>query len=524
MDYRTRRLLEKQHPEVLLGLIENMENEISRLNGVIQSVEEEKLHKAQSVLNMEEQLWSLQKKIFGRSKEDRLESNDRPRDKSQEDASIFSQAAFPTAEKRESKKKPKSNLLPEREVVHTASEEELVEESKVRGLDSPSASHWEELDGVFDSCTKINIIERRYEKVIHKRQKYKLRSEFNNSEKNVIITANGDEGLLPGMSYSTEVVASVVSDKYIYHLPLERQTRKMESLGLRGMRTSTLTRFCLLAASSLEPIRDEILGELKKSDLALHLDETPWKIQKKDQKDGYMWVISNRYGSYYFFRPTRSGLVMKEKLEGYHGPVMSDGFSGYNSLEVKEGEDFDLKITQGYCWAHARRNFIKLENHDPSVKPILDDIDELFKIEREARDFDHLLLLRESRSGPIVKRLKETLIAEFPNSRPGSGKRKAIEYLLKRWDGFKLFLTEKRIPLSNNEAERTIRHSVVGRKNFYGAATHSGARTAATLYTVIESCKKNDIDPEKYLKMVLKMVARKESPPTPLAYARTTRQ
>lgn len=524
MDYRTRRLLEKQHPEVLLGLIENMESEIARLNDVIQSAEEEKLKKAQSVLDMEEQLWSLQKKIFGRSKENRLEANDRPRDKSQEDASIFSQAAFPSPEKRESKKKPKSNPLPEREEIHTATSEELAEESAVRGLETPSSDQWEELEGVFDTSTKINIIERRYEKVIHKRQKYKLKSEFNDSEKSVIITANGENGLLPGMGYSTEVVASVVSDKYVYHLPLERQTRKMESLGLRGMRTSTLTRFCLLAASSLEPVRDEILKELKQSDLALHLDETPWKIQKKEQKDGYMWVISNRYGSYYFFRPTRSGLVMKEKLEGYHGPVMSDGFSGYNSLEVKDGEDFDLKVTQGYCWAHARRNFIKLENHDPSVKPILDDIDELFKIEREAQDFDHLLSLREARSGPIVESLRETLLTEFPNSRPGSGKRKAIEYLLKRWDGFTLFLKEKRIPLSNNEAERTIRHSVVGRKNFYGAATHSGARTAATLYTVIESCKKNDIDPESYLQMALKMVARKENPPTPLAFARITRQ
>lgn len=72
--------------------------------------------------------------------------------------------------------------------------------------------------------------------------------------------------------YTTEFVASVVADKYISHLPLERQTREMESLGLRGMKTSTLSRMCGLAAASLEPIQAEILKELKASDLALHLD------------------------------------------------------------------------------------------------------------------------------------------------------------------------------------------------------------------------------------------------------------
>jgi hypothetical protein len=65
---------------------------------------------------------------------------------------------------------------------------------------------------------------------------------------------------------------------------------------------------------------------------------------------------------------------------------------------------------------------------------------------------------------------------------------------------------------------------VVGRKNFYGAATHSGADTAATLYTIIESCKKNDIDPESFLLSAMKVVAAGNKPLTPLAYARQTRQ
>jgi hypothetical protein len=124
----------------------------------------------------------------------------------------------------------------------------------------------------------------------------------------VIVTAAGPQALLPGMNYAPDVVASVVTDKYVLHLPLERQVKEMKSLGLLGMRTSTLSRFCALSAACFEDMALRILKELLAAaeSVALHLDETPWRIQNKDQKDGYMWVISSRLGSYYFYKPTRS--------------------------------------------------------------------------------------------------------------------------------------------------------------------------------------------------------------------------
>jgi hypothetical protein len=124
-----------------------------------------------------------------------------------------------------------------------------------------------------------------------------------------------------------------------------------------------------------------------KTDLALHIDEAPWKIQNKDEKDGYMWVISNRTAAYYFFKPTRSGQVLKEKLGQYKGPAVTDGFSGCGVLE-------EIEIPHAFCWAHARREFLPLENHDPTVKPILDLIDKLFEVEGRAKTFEKLILLR----------------------------------------------------------------------------------------------------------------------------------
>ncbi len=520
---RERELLENEKdPRVLRALIADLASDNLKLRKLIEKIESENAKADQMALNLEnfdERLKLLRRQMFGKSSEKRTEASDRPRDKSQVEAQVFSQAAFPAIDTRESQQKGKLKgaVLEEVIIDERPTDEDLKTESEARGISDPSAAQWIDT-GLYDESTKITIIERRYVKEVHRKYKFKLKAKFNpSSEKEVIVTANGSAELLPGMNYTIDFVAAVIADKYISHMPLERQTREMESLGLTGMKNSTLSRMAALGAASLEPMQDAILHEdLLTSDLALHLGETPWKIQNKTEKGGFMWVISNRYGSYYFFKPTRSGQVLKDKLGGYGGPVLTDGFSGYNILS-------ELKIPQGYCWAHVRREFFPLESHDPSVKPILDLIDELFAIEREAKTLADVGKLRELKSKSVAERLKNVLIEEFPKSRPGSQKRKAIEYVLKRWDGLTLFLTESKLPLSNNEAERTIRHAVVGRKNYYGSGNHTGAETAATLFTVIETCKKNDIDPRTFLIMSLHKAARGEKLETPLAYARRTR-
>jgi hypothetical protein len=519
---RVHKLIKKEkNVEVLQVWAAHILEENARLHALLKAQQEEEAKKAQTQLVFEEQLKTLRRALFGRSREARPEASDRARDKSQADALVFAQAAFPAPEGREAEKnkslKDKWKQIPEREIEHELTPEELAQESALRGLENPSATQWEELKNAYDCVTTIQIVERSYEKRIHKKKKYRLKTEHAEAlGKDVIVTARGPASLLPGMNYSTEFVASVVADKYISHLPLERQTRQMESLGLRGMRTSTLSRQCAVAAAALEPIAEKIKQELFKSTVALHLDETPWKIQNKEQKDGYMWTIACRLGSYYFFKPSRAGIEIKKQLEGYSGPAVTDGYSGYGVLE-------EAGIEQGCCWAHARRKFFEIESVDPSVKPILDLIDQLFATERRAKTFEELKALRDAESAVIVEKLKQTLFDEWPNSRPQSAKRNAIEYMTKRWDQFTLFLRDIRVPLSNNEAERTIRHAVMGRKNYYGAATHSGAETAATLFTIVETCKKNEIDPRSYLIMTLRQLAAGDVALTPLEYARSLR-
>jgi transposase len=515
---RAKQIASQENPELIARLLVSMSEHIESQKQLIDKIEAEKAAHEQQGFVLEEKVKLLRRQFFGKKSEIR-DASDRPRDKSKEEALLFSQAMFPALDTRSSdeKNKAKGKELQEQVFEHEPTSAELTEESTVRGLENPSANQWFDT-GLYDQCSKIQIIERSYVRELHRKKKFKLKPEYNpNPDKEVIITASGPASLLPGMNYTTEFVASVVADKYISHMPLERQLREMESLGLKRMKNSTLSRMCGLAAASLEPIQEMILAELKQSALALHIDETSWKIQNKYEKDGYMWIISNHSGSYYFFRPTRSAKVVIEKLIGYDGPVVTDGWASY------DGHLRKAKIPRAYCWAHARREFTPLEDHDPTVTPILDLIDKLFDIERQAKTFAELAQLRNEESIKVIIELRDLLMAELPKSRSQSKKRKGIIYILKRWQGFTAFLTDTRIPLSNNEAERTIRHSVVGRKNYYGAGSYCGADTAATIFTLVESCKKNDIDPRTFLLMSLHRAATGEDFETPLALARRTR-
>ena len=102
--------------------------------------------------------------------------------------------------------------------------------------------------------------------------------------------------------------------------------------------------------------------------------------------------------------------------------------------------------------------------------------------------------------------------------------RKAINYTMNHWAGLTLFLTDNRVPLTNNDAERTLRHGVVGRKNFYGSKTINGADVAATLYTIIQSCQKIELEPTSYIRYAVNTKIQGNPPLTTREYARSIRR
>ena len=139
------------------------------------------------------------------------------------------------------------------------------------------AHDWKEIEGLTQDSVEITVIERVYEKVVHKQKKYRFMPSVG-TDKEIIVTAPGPVKVNPGCQYSVDFALAVVSDKYEYHTPLERQRRKMEAAGLE---TSVKTLYGLCEAiaehanSALPQIKEDIFNDRK---VAAQLDETPWPI------------------------------------------------------------------------------------------------------------------------------------------------------------------------------------------------------------------------------------------------------
>ena len=390
---------------------------------------------------------------------------------------------------------------------------DLVAESLIRGVGmGAGAEAWKKIEGLTEDTVEITITERTYRKVIHKQAKYRLKDEYNDTDKEVIITAPGPVKVKPGMTYSVDFALAVAVDKYEHHLPLERQRRKMEAAGLT-IDVKTLYSMCEAVAEHCHAILPGIQNEIKTDYAAVCLDETPWRILS-DKTYGQMWVMSNRLGSYYQFEPTRSGAIAEEMLQGYDGAIITDAFSGYNRLSKKP------TIRVQNCLAHARREFYERYDDFPAeCHRIIELIDRLFEIERESRSIEDIRVLRVTRSKPVVDELRNFLFETKPRFLPGEGISKAINYCLNHWKQLTHFLTDSTVNLSSNEAELALRHVVVGRKNFLGSQTINGADTAAALYTVMETAKKNSTDPTEYLRYLITERWHKREPMTPKQYA-----
>ena len=136
-------------------------------------------------------------------------------------------------------------------------------------------------------------------------------------------------------------------------------------------------------------------------------------------------------------------------------------------------------------------------------------IDAIFDVEREINgmDADARHAVRQERSRPLIEALHDWLLDERARMSKHNSVAKAIDYLMPpkgdRWEAFTAFLEDGRICLNNNAAERALRGIALGRKSWLFAGSERGGERAAFMYTLIVSCKMNDIDPQAWMADVL---------------------
>lgn len=360
-----------------------------------------------------------------------------------------------------------------------------------------------EMSGQFEESDEVDVLERQFVLVRHKRKKYRC------SCGGCIETALGPAKLTAGGRYSIDFAASVAVAKYADHLPLERQVRVMKRQGLVAD-SQTLWDQLNALAKHLAPAHERLHAHVL-SHPVIGADETFWRLMEGggDNKRWQTWAVIAPNAVSYRIRDSRSATTAGEVLGDFGGTVLCDGYSAYESLR-KRGGRFQL----AHCWAHARRKFVEAEDFAPEpCKQVLDLIGELYAVERECKTDEERSAARDSRSRDILKRIHAWALEQ--RTLPQSPLGKAIRYMGDLWPGLVRFIEEPKLALDNNATERALRGVVLGRKNHYGSRSERGTEVAALFYSLIESAKLAGVEPDAYLRTAARAAIRGDTVPLP---------
>src|ERR1700730_7136556 len=354
-----------------------------------------------------------------------------------------------------------------------------------------------------DVTETLEMIPRQWKVIQHVREKFSCRSceaiTQPPAPSHPIARGRAGAGLL----------AHILFSKYGLHLPLNRQSEVYAREGIE-LDVSTLADWVGAAAATLMPLLLLIRAYVFAAE-RIHADETTVKVHAKGEcRTGRLWTYvhdDQRFAGLdspaaaYFYSPDRGGKHPEEHLASYAGLMQADAYSGFNRLYVASRKPGP--ITEASCWAHARRKFFDLAriNKAPIAIEAVERIDALFAIEREinGKTSQERKRVRNERSTPLVAALETWLRAQRSKLSARNEVAKAIQYSLNRWTALTRFLDDGRLCMSNNAAERALRGIAVGRHNWTFAGSEEGGRRAAAMYTLVETAKLNDVDPQAWL-------------------------
>jgi transposase len=305
-------------------------------------------------------------------------------------------------------------------------------------------------------------------------------------------------------------LAWVVTAKYQDSLPLYRQAALLGRFG-GDLSRSTLAASMVRVGQAVQPIINLLRDHLLDADLILG-DETVIQVLKESgraaQSKSYLWAQMTGSGPpirLFSYTPGRGGTHAQPLYEGIKpgAALMSDGYEVYNAIATARGA-----VHLG-CWAHARRYFVEAEAVIPQAArgpeqlatQLIAAMGELYAIEAQAKELSPDLRgqRRQEQSRPVLAKIEGLLLQHLHAVAPGSLLGKALHYLSSQWPKLTRFIENGAWPIDNNRCENAIRPFVVGRRNWLFCDTVAGARASANLYSLIETCKANGIEPYNYL-------------------------
>jgi transposase len=355
-----------------------------------------------------------------------------------------------------------------------------------------------------DKSERLDIVPAQFRVLVTIRPKYACRT-CEDGVMQALAPARLIEGGLP----TEATVAQVLVSKYADHLPLYRQAQIYARQGI-NLDRSTLADWVGHAAWHLRPLHERLLMRLKELP-RLFADETTAPVLDPGRtKTGQLWAYvaddrpwggSDPPGVAYVYAPDRKAERPIAHLEGFRGILQVDGYAGYRKL----AERGDVELA--FCWSHVRRNFYEfaIPGPAPIASEALEHIAALYAVEKDirGRGADERRVVRQQKSRPLIDALEPWLRAKLGLISQKGKLAEAIRYALLRWEGLTRFIDDGRIEIDNNTVERSIRPIALNRKNALFAGSDGGAEHWATIASLIETCKLNDVDPLGYLTDVL---------------------
>jgi transposase len=363
-----------------------------------------------------------------------------------------------------------------------------------------------------DVTETLEVVPRQWKVVQHVREKFTCRD----CEK--ISQAPVPFHVLPRGFAGPSLLAMIVFEKYGQHQPLNRQSERYAREGI-DLSVSTLADQVGGCAVLLRPLYELIRAHVFAGS-RVHGDDTTVPVLAKDKtRTGRLWTYvrdDKPFGgrdppaAVFFYSRDRTGEHPERHLHDYAAILQADAYAGFNRLYAMDRRPGP--ITEAACWSHGRRKFFVLADVAAKARGTLavvaplaleavKRIDAIFDIEREinGRSADERLAVRRKCVAPLVAELETWMRAERAKLSRHSEVAKAMDYMLKRWTAFTRFLDDGRICLTNNAAERALRGIALGRKSWLFAGSDRGGERAAVMYTLIQTARLNDIDPQAWL-------------------------
>lgn len=369
--------------------------------------------------------------------------------------------------------------------------------------------------GLFNTAEKLEVEPKNYIIERHKRVKYNCKN-CHGSMKNTPSVPS----IVPTSNYGDSLIIDVALSKYCDLIPIERYAGIAGRENLFDLPPQTLIGLTHHLANFLEDVYQSIKKEVQDSSV-IHGDETPHRMLEGDSKKmWYLWGFFSQMGCYFEIHNTRSGDIATDFLKDSNVKyLLTDGYGGYAKAIRELKDKYNKNITSILCNAHAFRYFVEAsDSWAEETKDIINLYQQIFTEERENpqnKEVRQQMKIIFEKISLKCNQLKDTVM-------PGSGLAKAVNYFLRHYNELIACTSDPEIPLDNNFAERNLRPSVVGRKTWYGTHSKRGAKTNAILFSLVQSCLINNINPRKYFPWVVTQVHQKKTLLTPFQYARET--